>query len=138
MIRLQNVNFETAKADILPDSYSTLDAVGMLLTKWPQLKIEIGGHTDQRGATVANQKLSLARAQSVQAYLLQKYPTLQASQFTTKGYGESRPLAPGNDKASWALNRRVEFVVLNKDVLKHEVEKHRLQTKDAPADTTGH
>jgi len=70
--------------------------------------------------------------------LLEQFPTLDANQYTAKGYGESRPLAPGNDKASWALNRRVEFVVLNKDVLKHEVEKHRLQTKDAPADTTGH
>jgi len=138
MMRFNNINFETGKADLLPESHATLDLVGAILTKWPQLKIEIGGHTDQRGATAANQKLSLARAQAVQTYLLQKYPTLQASQYTAKGYGESRPLAPGNDKASWALNRRVEFVVLNKDVLKHEVEKHRLQTKDAPADTTGH
>ena len=50
MIRLQNVNFETDKADILPESDATLDVVGMLLGKWPQLKLEIGGHTDSRGS----------------------------------------------------------------------------------------
>jgi OOP family OmpA-OmpF porin len=139
MMRFNNINFETNKATLLPASLPTLDLVGHILLKWSQLKIEIGGHTDQRGATAANQKLSLARANAVQTYLLQKYPTLDPGQYTTKGYGESRPLAPGNDQASWALNRRVEFVVLNKDVLKHEVEKRRLAPKDgAPADTTGH
>jgi outer membrane protein OmpA-like peptidoglycan-associated protein len=135
MMRFNDIEFATNKADLLPASLPTLDLVGQVLSKWPQLKIEIGGHTDQRGTASANQKLSLARAQTVQKYLLDKYPTLQASQYTTRGYGESRPLAPGNDEASWALNRRVEFVVLNKDVLKHEVEKRRLAPKE---DAGGH
>ena len=46
LIRLENVNFETGKATLMPDAFPTLDAVGAVLVKWPQLKIEIGGHTD--------------------------------------------------------------------------------------------
>jgi OOP family OmpA-OmpF porin len=138
MIRLQNVNFETAKSDILPESFATLDAVGALLVKWPQLKIEIGGHTDGRGSAAANQKLSEARAKSVEAYMLQKYPDLKDEQFTVKGFGEARPVAPNDGEANWAKNRRVEFVVLNKDVLKKEVERRRLMEKggEAPSDST--
>ena len=146
MIRLQNVNFETGKSDILPDSYAVLDVVGQVLTKWPELKLEIGGHTDSRGSTQLNQKLSEARAQSVLNYLLQKFPALKAEQFTVKGYGKARPIAPNSDELGRAKNRRVEFVVQNKDVLKRESERRRLLQRDetlpapapspAPADTT--
>jgi OOP family OmpA-OmpF porin len=138
MIRLQNVNFETNKADILPESYPTLDAVGMLLSKWPQLKLEIGGHTDARGSAIRNQKLSEARALSVKTYLLGKFDKLTADQFTVKGYGKSKPIAPNTNELNWAKNRRVEFVVTNKDVLKKEIEKRRLlkQDEQAPPDST--
>jgi OOP family OmpA-OmpF porin len=146
MIRLQNVNFETNKSDILPESYPVLDVVGQVLTRWPELKLEIGGHTDSRGTNVHNQKLSEARAQSVLNYLLQKFPALKAEQFTARGYGENRPIAPNTDVLGMAKNRRVEFVVQNKDVLKRESERRRLLQKDetvpaplpspAPADTT--
>jgi len=138
MIRLQNVNFETNKADILPDSYSTLDAVGMLLVKWPQLKLEIGGHTDARGSAIRNQKLSESRADSVRSYLVHRFDKLDPGQFTVKGYGKSKPIVPNTNALNWAKNRRVEFVVTNKDVLKKEIEKRRLLQKaePAPADTT--
>jgi outer membrane protein OmpA-like peptidoglycan-associated protein len=138
MIRLQNVNFETAKADLLPESYPTLNIVGQVLTKWPELRIEVGGHTDARGSNAANQKLSQARADSVLAYIQRKFPTLTPEQFTVKGYGESEPLVPNTSELNWAKNRRVEFVVLNKDVLKREVERRRLLKigEAAPRDTT--
>jgi len=138
MIRLQNVNFETNKADILPESFPTLDAVGTLLTRWPQLKLEIGGHTDSRGSAARNQKLSEARADAVRTYLLGKFDKLDPAQFTVKGYGKTKPIVPNTNELNWAKNRRVEFVVLNKDVLKKEVERRRLlqQGEAAPADST--
>ncbi len=138
LIRLENVNFETGKANLMPESFPTLDAVGAVLAKWPQLKIEIGGHTDSRGSAVKNQKLSEARADSVLAYVMRKYPTLQASQFKVKGYGLSKPVAPNTTDLGRAKNRRVEFVVVNKEVLKKEIEKRHLlqQGEGAPADTT--
>ncbi len=129
MIRLQDVNFETGKADVLPDSHGTLDVVGQVLSKWPELKIEVGGHTDSRGGNSYNQKLSDDRANAVMAYLTAKFPSLKAEQFTAKGYGESKPLVPNNSPLNMAKNRRVEFVVLNKDVLKREVERRKLLQK---------
>jgi outer membrane protein OmpA-like peptidoglycan-associated protein len=129
MIRLQNVNFETAKAALLPESYPTLDVVGMVLSRWPQLRIEVGGHTDSRGSNVYNQKLSEARAKSVLDYLTGKFPDLKAEQFTVKGYGESKPLVPNSNALNMAKNRRVEFKVLNKDVLKKEVERRQMLQK---------
>ncbi len=144
MIRLQNVNFETNKADILPDSYPTLDAVGTLLSRWQQLKLEIGGHTDARGSAAHNLKLSGARAESVRAYLTGKFPALGANQFTVRGYGKTKPIVPNTSELNWAKNRRVEFVVTNKDVLKKEIERRRLLQQNettpaapvAPADST--
>ncbi len=129
MIRLQNVNFETGKADLLPESYPTLDVVGQVLTKWPELKMEVGGHTDSRGSAALNQTLSEARAQSVLDYLTQKFPDLKSDQFTVKGYGKTRPLVPNTNALNMAKNRRVEFVVLNKEVLKREVERRKMLQK---------
>jgi len=61
--------------------------------------IEIGGHTDDRGGSEQNQKLSEARASAVLSYLQQKYPLLDAKQFTAKGYGKSVPIAPNSTSA---------------------------------------
>ncbi len=137
-IRLQNIEFETGKATLLPGADVTLDAVGYVLTQWPTLRIEIGGHTDDVGGTAANQKLSLARAQSVLAYLGAKYPAIDSTRFTVKGYGKSKPLVPNTSAENRARNRRVEFTVLNKETLQKEVEHRRLlrQGESAPADTT--
>jgi len=131
MIRLQDVNFETAKANLLPEALPTLDiVVGQVLSKWPELRIEVGGHTDSRGSEAYNQRLSEARADSVRAYLARRFPELKADQFTTRGYGESQPLVPNTSALNWAKNRRVEFVVQNKEVLRREVERRRVLQKD--------
>jgi outer membrane protein OmpA-like peptidoglycan-associated protein len=118
MIRLQDVKFETAKSDILPESLHSLDVVGEVLSKWPQLKIEVGGHCDSRGSDAYNLGLSRRRVTSVRTYLLGHYPKLDAAQMTARGYGEARPLVPNSSPENMARNRRVEFVVLNKAVLK--------------------
>src|SRR6185369_13452135 len=100
-----------------------LDAMGDLLTKWPALKIEIGGHTDAKGSAKTNAKLSQARADTVRAYVLRRFPSLDPSQYVAKGYGSSRPIASNDTEAGRTLNRRVEFVVLNRGVLIQEIEK---------------
>jgi outer membrane protein OmpA-like peptidoglycan-associated protein len=91
--------------------------VGEVLSKWTQLKIEIGGHCDWRGSDAYNLALSRRRVNSVRTYLLQHFPKLEATQFTAKGYGESQPLVPNTSPENMAQNRRVEFKVLNKAVL---------------------
>jgi outer membrane protein OmpA-like peptidoglycan-associated protein len=130
MIRLQNINFDTGKATIKPESDAALDEVGQILGKWPELKIEIGGHTDSRGGDAYNQKLSEDRAQAVLDYLKQKFPELKADQYTAVGYGESKPLVPNTSVLNMAKNRRVEFKVLNTDVLKRERERQRVLEKE--------
>jgi outer membrane protein OmpA-like peptidoglycan-associated protein len=61
--------------------------------------------------------LSHRRADSVRAYLLQHFNRLEEKQLTTQGYGESKPLVPNTSPANMAQNRRVEFTVLNKEML---------------------
>ena len=106
--------------------------------KWPQLKIEIGGHTDSRGSAERNLLLSQARADSVRAYVMNKYPALQPAQFTVKGYGLTRPIASntGRPRPGEEPPRRVRGD--QPDVLKKEIEKRHLlmQGEGAPADTT--
>ncbi len=144
MIRLQNVNFETDKSDILPEVKPALDVVGQVLSKWPTLRIEIGGHTDIRGTPKHNQTLSEQRVKSVLDYLLTNFTGLDKKQFVTRGYGLARPIADNKTEAGMAANRRVEFVVLNKGELKKEIERRRLLKKgenapietSAPPDTT--
>jgi OOP family OmpA-OmpF porin len=124
LLRVSNITFSTGKSTILPASYPTLDAVGEALKNWPALKVEVGGHTDASGSDALNQKLSEARAKSVLDYLTKKYPTLKADQYTAVGYGESQPIGDNKTTEGKAMNRRVEFKVLNTDVLKKQVPKN--------------
>jgi outer membrane protein OmpA-like peptidoglycan-associated protein len=86
-------------------------------TKEPGLRIEIGAYTDSRGTEVYNYALSHRRAESVRAYLLKHFPQFDPAQLTAKDFGESSPLAPNTSEANMQINRRVEFVVLNKETL---------------------
>jgi OOP family OmpA-OmpF porin len=117
MIRLDNVYFDTAKSTIKPASYKVLDEVAGILNKYDDLRIEVGGHTDARGAEAYNKTLSRARAKAVLDYLVSKH-NLSASRFTAEGYGESKPIASNGTAAGMAKNRRVEFKVLNPEALK--------------------
>jgi len=130
MIRLQNVNFDTGKATILPESFANLDEVADILGRWPDLRIEIAGHTDSRGTDARNRTLSEARANAVRDYLVNKFPELRPDQFTAKGYGESQPIATNTTALGRARNRRVEFRVLNKETLRKESEKRGLAPKE--------
>ena len=130
MIRLQNVNFDTGKATIKAESFRALDEVGDILSRWPELRIEIAGHTDSRGSDARNQALSDARAKAVLAYILDKFPELRPERFTAKGYGESKPIATNTTALGMSQNRRVEFRVLNTEALKREKEQIKFAPKE--------
>lgn len=121
----REIHFETAKWDILPESYPVLEAIGAILIQWPRLRIEIGGHCDARGSDDYNLELSQKRAEAVMAYLLRKFPQLERSAFSAKGYGERRPVATNKTIEGMAQNRRVEFRVLNTEELTKERERRR-------------
>ncbi|MEQ1832276.1 MAG: OmpA family protein [Candidatus Eisenbacteria bacterium] len=130
MIRLQNINFDTGKATLKPESFPVLDEVATILLQYPMLNLEIGGHTDNTGTKVKNVALSETRAKAVLGYLTQKFPTLDATHFTTVGYGPEVPVAPNTSVLGRAKNRRVEFKVTNAEVLKIEREKRHFLKKD--------
>jgi OOP family OmpA-OmpF porin len=140
MIRLQGIQFDTGKATIKAESDTLLDDVAHILLQYPALQLEIGGHTDSQGLLAKNMSLSEARAKAVLSWLTQKYPTLDASQFTLKGYGPTVPVAPNTTALGRAKNRRVEFKVMNVEALRVEREKRHFLRQDeaAPVDTTKH
>ena len=104
---LEGVNFATNKATLTSDSKQILDRVAQTLSEWPDVKVEVGGHTDSQGNDAYNQKLSQARAESVMNYLVSK--GIDASRLTAVGYGEAQPLGDNNSAAGRAKNRRVEL-----------------------------
>ena len=106
-ISFRNVNFQSGKSILLPESYEELDKVALFLLDKSNLKIEIVGHTDDVGGDVENIILSKERAESVSYYLMAK--GINKNAFTIKGLGEGMPLNKGTDEKSRYLNRRVEF-----------------------------
>jgi len=109
VIRLNNIFFETNKAELLPTSQTELDALAAILNQNPTMKIEIRGHTDNVGAEEANAVLSDNRAKSVVTYLVEKGIT--ADRLVFKGYGESVPVSSNETPEGRQLNRRVEFKI---------------------------
>lgn len=105
---LEGVNFASSKAELKPESFAILDKVVDSLLAWPEVTIEIQGHTDNTGSAAFNRKLSQARAESVMAYLQMK--GISASRMTAVGYGEDMPMTTNETKAGRAMNRRVELV----------------------------
>lgn len=109
-IVLNNVFFETAKYDLKEKSKFELDSYAQLLIDNPEIKIEIGGHTDNVGASDDNKKLSLNRAKAVYEYMLEK--GIAKSRLSYRGYGETAPVAENNTDQGRAKNRRIEFKIL--------------------------
>lgn len=104
---LKGVNFELNSAKLNADSMAALDIVADSLLKNPDAKLEVGGHTDNKGSAAYNKKLSAARAKSVMDYLVQK--AVPAARLTAKGYGLEKPIADNKTADGRAQNRRVEL-----------------------------
>jgi len=116
-ITVYGIKFDTKEAGLKSSSHGPLNEIGQIIEDWPELKIEINGHTDSKGETEFNQELSEQRAQNVRSYLLGNFD-IEPSQLVAVGHGELRPVASNDTEDGRALNRRVEFKVLNKRALK--------------------
>jgi outer membrane protein OmpA-like peptidoglycan-associated protein/outer membrane protein W len=114
---IKGINFKSGSADILKNSNKLLDKAVKVLQDYPDIKLEVQGHTDDVGDDAANLDLSQKRAESVKAYFESK--GVAADRVIAKGYGETAPTAPidglkgGKLKAAQAKNRRVEFKLLS-------------------------
>jgi OOP family OmpA-OmpF porin len=115
---LENVYYAFNKAQLLEESFAALDKLAELMNQNPNMRIEIGGHTDDVGNDAYNQKLSDARAKSVVDYLVNN-KGIDKGRIESKGYGETMPVAPnrnadGSDNPEGRKkNRRTEFKVLS-------------------------
>jgi len=109
-IRLNNIFFDFAKADLRSESFPELDRLVNCLNENPKMEIEIRGHTDNVGGHDANVNLSNDRAASVRAYLIDK--GINESRVRSIGYGETKPLKKNDTDKNRQINRRVEFVIL--------------------------
>lgn len=107
---LVGVNFEFNSAELTEGSYPILYGAVQYLNQHKDLRIEIQGHTDNIGSDEYNQRLSERRAETVRNYLVAQ--GIDPNRLTTKGYGESVPIADNNTPEGRALNRRIEFKVI--------------------------
>ncbi len=106
-IELEGIEFVIGSAELTPAATSTLDKVADTLNANPEVKVEIGGHTDNTGVAASNLKLSQQRAEAVLAHLVTK--SVDAARLTAVGYGQDRPIDDNTTDAGRARNRRIEF-----------------------------
>ena len=110
---LQQVQFATGTANIKDESSALLDEVAQALKDHPELtKIEVAGHTDDRGSKFLNTRLSLQRAEAVMRALVGR--GVEASRLEAKGYGPDSPIADNGTDEGRAKNRRVEFRIVER------------------------
>jgi len=110
VIDLKGVNFDLDKHDLRPDALPALDEAVKMFERYPDLKVEVAGHTDYFNTDEYNQALSERRAKAVMDYFISK--GVAADRLTSKGYGESQPIASNATAEGQAKNRRVELRVI--------------------------
>jgi outer membrane protein OmpA-like peptidoglycan-associated protein len=107
-----HLNFETASTQLTPDSTGTVNNLAQILKAYPNVQVQLSGHTDNTGAPDTNQKLSLDRANAVKQMLVSG--GIAGERITTNGYGQDRPIASNDTEEGKAKNRRLELTVTQK------------------------
>lgn len=127
-VRIPNVNFASARGDLQPEVFPLLERLAVILPQYPDLQFELAGFTDDRGDSAAAQRMSLARANAVQAWFGRNAANFANVNLTVNGYG-----ADGvGDRA-----RYVELRILNTGAVRAELDKRTPPAGGAPPDTTG-
>jgi len=111
-IALNNIFFEYKKSNVSSDSKMELNRIVNLMNKYPNLRVEIDGHTDNIGSEDYNNNLSYKRSASVVDYIVKK--GIDKSRLVSKGFGFSKPLADNNTEEGRKKNRRSEIIIIAK------------------------
>ena len=110
LIEVKVVEFETKSFELTPTGIALLDEILVALSKAPEVRIRITGHTDSRGSAEENQQLSEDRADAVLVYLVKSGQS--RDRFEVIGYGEDNPADTNDTPQGRAHNRRIEFIAL--------------------------
>jgi outer membrane protein OmpA-like peptidoglycan-associated protein len=110
----RQIHFATASAKIKPDSFPLMNEIASVFKSYPEIKmVEIQGHTDDRGSDKYNLDLSQRRADSVRDWLVSA--GVEPGRLESRGYGESQPIESNKTKDGRAKNRRVQFIIKQRD-----------------------
>lgn len=109
-VDIENIYFETGRASLKPESFRSLSALIEFLNEYPNVRVEIGGHTDNVGSAEVNQRISEERARSVADYV--RNNGVSPDRVVSKGYGFTKPKASNRTADGRAQNRRVGFTIV--------------------------
>lgn len=109
-LKVQRIIFKRLSTQVTNNSYITIKKIAEILTKNPDTKIEVGGHTDARGADDVNEYISLTRAKSVRNDLIKL--GINKERISAKGYGKTKPIVKNDPQGYSTINRRVEFKII--------------------------
>ena len=107
---LDNVLFETGKANLKSTSFKAIDELAAAMRAKTTMEVEIAGHTDNVGDKDTNLKLSQERAEAVRNYLIRK--GIDSNRISAKGYGDTKPVADNNTETGKQQNRRTEVKII--------------------------
>lgn len=110
LVMPSNITFATDQSYISSGFHNTLDAIAQVMNKYEKTYLSVEGHTDSTGKDSYNMTLSEQRAQSVKSYLINDQ--ILAARISTRGYGETKPVASNDTANGRALNRRVEIQIV--------------------------
>ena len=105
-----DVLFDFDKADIRPDAADALGKLAAIIAAYPSGRVELSGHTDDKGGDAYNQRLSERRAAAVKTWLVERH-ALDGAKIATRGEGEARPVADNRTDEGRQRNRRVEALI---------------------------
>ncbi len=108
---VRDAYFDYDKADIRPDARESLSKTADFLKNYPQIKVTIEGHCDERGSTEYNLGLGDRRASAVKQYVISL--GISADRLSTVSYGKEKPFCTESKESCWQQNRRGHFVKSN-------------------------
>lgn len=104
------IYFDFDRSDLRSEAREVLNQKAEVLRQYPDIRVRIEGHCDERGTVEYNLALGERRAEAARSYLIDL--GIDPDRLTTVSYGEERPAVEGQNEAAWSQNRRDEFVAL--------------------------